>query len=145
MDLSDIESQADVDLSLNNIALDYESLRTPEIHNKYLKMLNASTMLWKYQEVARKKLYNQLWLYYSGKTDQNAPVQVKRGPLLLKILKVDLEQFIVADDEYGELLIKMEYQQQKIVYIKELLKSINNRNWNIRNAIEWKKFTQGSD
>ena len=28
-------------------------------------------------------------------------------------------------------------------YLERILKEINNRNWNIRNTIEWKKFLHG--
>jgi hypothetical protein len=34
-------------------------------------------------------------------------------------------------------------QKQKVDYLDSILKGINNRQWVIRNAIEWRKFMSG--
>jgi hypothetical protein len=39
--------------------------------------------------------------------------------------------------------MKLEYQKEKIDYLENVLKSINGRQWNIRGAIEWRKFING--
>ena len=51
--------------------------------------------------------------------------------------------YIEADSEYQEIGQKEEYIKQMVEYTERILKEINNRNWNIRNAIEWKKFLHG--
>ena len=44
-----------------------------------------------------------------------------------------------------ELNLKIVYQQEVVDVLDEILKSINNRNWIIRNAVEWHKLTNFSD
>ena len=39
--------------------------------------------------------------------------------------------------------LKMVTQTEKNDFLQEVIKNINQRNYQIRNAIEWKKFTQG--
>jgi len=34
-------------------------------------------------------------------------------------------------------------QQEKVNYLESVIKIINNRQWNIRSAIDWLKFTNG--
>ena len=38
MNLEEIQALADKDLKLDDTELDIESLKTPELHNKYLKL-----------------------------------------------------------------------------------------------------------
>ena len=39
--------------------------------------------------------------------------------------------------------MKMVNQKEKMSFLEEVIKNLNQRNFQIRNAIEWKKFTQG--
>ena len=36
--------------------------------------------------------------------------------------------------------LRMSYQQETVDVLDEIMKAINSRQWNIRNAIEWRKF-----
>ena len=42
---------------------------------------------------------------------------------------------------YQDTKLKIEYQEQKIKYLESIIKEISQRTWNIKNAIEWHKFT----
>ena len=42
MDLEQLQDLAEKDLKINDTELDLESLKTPQLHNKYLKFLNKS-------------------------------------------------------------------------------------------------------
>ena len=64
-------------------------------------------------------------------------------PFDLKVLKVDVGIYLDADTELQRLGQKKEYLNVAVVYLERVLREINNRNWNIRNAIEWKKFLHG--
>ena len=46
-------------------------------------------------------------------------------------------------DEILELQGKISYYESIIKYIDGIVKSIDNRGWDIRNATEWKKFEAG--
>ena len=61
----------------------------------------------------------------------------------LSILRVDLDKFIESDSDVILLCNKVDLQREKINYLESTVKSISNRIWNIRAAIDWVKFTQG--
>ena len=52
--------------------------------------------------------------------------------------------YLDADPELDKLQSKLVYQKEKINYLESILKSLNNRTFQIKNAIEWKKFTHGT-
>ena len=47
------------------------------------------------------------------------------------------------DEEIIDAENKIGYLETVVDYIKGVIKSIDNRGWDIKNAIEWKKFEAG--
>ena len=140
MRFDELQKMADVDLKIDDTELDLESIRTPQVHNKYLKIYTQSCLQLKRVRDERKVLYRDKWEYYTGKS---APEVYQAKPFDLKILKVDVGIYIDADTEYQEIGQKEAYLEKMVDYLERVLKEINNRNWNIRNTIEWKKFLHG--
>ena len=87
-----------------------------------------------------KKLYRDKWEYYGGKAD--AKVYATK-PFDLKVLKGDLNIYIESDQEIIDAENKIIYLETTSKYIDGVLKSIQSRGWDIKNAIEWKKFEAG--
>ena len=61
----------------------------------------------------------------------------------LNILKSDIDKFLDGDDDMITLANRILLQQEKVNYLESVIKIINNRQWNIRSAIDWLKFTNG--
>ena len=140
MRFDELQEMADVDLKIDDTELDLESIRTPQLHNKYLKIYTKSCLQLKRVRDERKVLYRDKWEYYTGKS---APEVYQAKPFDLKILRADVGIYIDADSEYQEIGQKEAYLEKMVDYTERVLKEINNRNWNIRNTIEWKKFLHG--
>jgi len=87
-----------------------------------------------------KVLYREKWEYYGGKAD--AKIYVTK-PFDLKVLKNDLHVYIESDKEIIDAENKIVYLETTTKYIDYVLKSISSRGWDIKNAIEWKKFEAG--
>ena len=83
------------------------------------------------------------WEYYTGKLDQDQLDEYGWEPFQLKILKQDIDLYMDSDEDLQKLLNKQAYQKEKINYLDAILKSVNNRQWNIKGAIEWRKFING--
>ena len=64
-------------------------------------------------------------------------------PFNLKILKQDVDKYLKADDEIIKLEQKVTYIQSVVDYLDKTIRVISNRTFQIKNAIEWKKFTSG--
>ena len=50
---------------------------------------------------------------------------------------------IEADKEYRDLKGKVEYYETVVDYLQEIVRSVSNRSFQIKNAIEWRKFEAG--
>ena len=51
--------------------------------------------------------------------------------------------FIGADEEVRKLQYKIDYIDQVLYFLDSVLRMINNRNFQIKNAIDWEKFKNG--
>ena len=140
MDLETLQKQVDVDLKIDDTELDLESIRTPQLHNKYLKLFTKYSLQLKKVKDDYDGLYKFKWEYYTGKSTMEV---YQAEPFDLKVLKSDVHIYLNADEELQKLGQRTEYLNVIVVYIERVLREINNRNWNIRNTIEWKKFLHG--
>ena len=98
-------------------------------------------MLLKKSEYEQKALKRQKWEYYTGKSD---PSVYKEKPFDLKILKADVHIYMDSDEELQKADQKEAYLRQVVNYLEQLLRSINTRNFIIKNAIDWARFTSGA-
>ena len=140
MDLSELQSEVDRDIKIDDTELDIESIRTPQLHNKYLKYYTKYSLQLRKVRDDYKSLHRVKWEYYTGKAD---PDIYQAEPFDLKILKSDIGIYLDADKDLQELGQKEAYLEVVVNYLEKILREINNRNWTIRNTIEWKKFIHG--
>ena len=143
MDLRKIREMVAKDMPIDDTELDLESLKIPQLHNKYLNLYTDEKLIAKKLEFDYKALRKLKWEYYTGKLDQTQLEELGWDTFDLKILKQDLDKYLEADSDLHTLYLKLEYQKEKIEYLDSVLKSINNRQWNIRGAIDWRKFING--
>ena len=141
MTLEELQQSVDRDFALDDTELDTESIKIALLHNKYLQHFNKFSLLLKKAEYEHKVLKRQKWEYYTGKSD---PSVYKEKPFDLKILKADVHIYMESDDELQKADQKEAYLKQVVNYLEQVLRSINTRNFIIKNAIEWKKFTSGA-
>ena len=142
MTLSEIQEQVRKDLKINDLELDIESLRIPSLHSKYLQLLTEHSLLLKKTLGEYAVLKRNKWIYYTGKAREE--VYKEKGDFPLKLITKDEERtFIEADEEVRELKGKLEYYETVVDYLQEVVKSISNRSFQIKNAIEWRKFEAG--
>ena len=140
MNLEELKLQVSQDLKVDDEHLDTESLKNQEIKAKYLEHKSKFELLLFKAKGDYKRLYREKWEYYGGKAD--AKIYASK-PFDLKVLKTDLGVYISADEEIIDAENKIGYLETVIDYIKGVIKSVDNRGWDIKNAIEWKKFEAG--
>jgi|SRR5210317_948933 hypothetical protein len=141
MDIEQLQELADKDLKINDSELDIEALKTPQLHNKYLKHLNKFKLLLTKSQAELNTLRRDKWEYYTGKADASVYAQ---KPFDLKILKTDIDKYLNADEEIQRLTQKVEYLTTVIDFLDRTLRQITNRTFAIKNAIDWRKFTSGA-
>jgi hypothetical protein len=140
MTLSDLQAQVKVDLKIQNDELNFEAVRTPDIHNTYNKMLMSERLALKKMEREWDVLYLKQWEYYRKKAD---PEVYKEKPLLKKILENDVKTYLPGDPDLQSLRAQIESKEELIDFLKRVMEQIAQRTWLIRNAIDYLKYLGG--
>ena len=141
MNLDQLKEEALQDLPIiDQEHLDQEAYKNQTLKPKWLDYKTRFELLLVKSKGDYQRLYRSKWEYYGGKAD--AKVYVAK-PFDLKVLKTDLHMYINSDEEVVKLSDKISYLETVIKFIDGVIKSIDNRGWDIRNATEWKKFEAG--
>ena len=141
MDLEKLQLEVDKDLKINDTELDLESLKTPQLHNKYLKHLTKFKLLLSRAEGDLAIIQKLKWEYYTGKAD---PQVYAQKPFDLKILRTDVDKYIDSDEEIIKAKQKVHYLQATVDFLDRTIRQIANRGFTIKNAINWRRFTSGA-
>lgn len=142
MDLEKIQNLWEEDSIIDLDNLHKESIKISILHSKYYKIYNNILLLKKIEDNKFKSLKKEKWLYYSGKSE---PEVYKEKPFDHKVLRQDIDKYMDADEEIIKSLSKLEYYQTMLNYLDSILKTILNRTYQIKNSIEFIKFTAGYD
>ena len=141
MTLEELQTQADKDLKINDTELDLESLKTPQLHNQYLKHLTKFKLLLSKAQIEYHTQRREKWEYYTGKA---SPQVYTEKPFNFKLLKTDIDKYLDSDPELAKYKQKVDYIQTVIDFLDRTIKQISNRGFQIKNAIDWRKFTSGA-
>lgn len=141
LDIDAIQKMWVEDAKIDENNLHTESLKIPQLHSKYYNIYNTITLL---REKAR-ETYNRVRLqrhnYYTGK----APIEVyEEEPFPYKVRdKEALQRHMDADEKLNKIDLKIRYYDIMLKFIEEVIKMISNRTYQIKNSIEFMKFTAG--
>ncbi len=141
MNLETLQSMWEKDSQIDADNLHTESLKVPALHAKYHEMFNNFLLLRKKAEQQRKNIRHERYEYYSGKADPEVYIE---NPFGKKIRDKDtMTKYLDADDKLKQISLKIDYYETLLNYCESILKQINNRTYQIKNAIEWQKFIAG--
>lgn len=143
MNFDELKEMIKSDLKIDETALDHESSKTAQLHNKYLSMFMDEKLKLKKLEREQSVLRKNKWLYYTGRLSKEELQQFGWEPFELNILKNESDTLIEADADWIKLDEKVYFQKEKVEYLEGVVKVIQNRQWQIRAMIDWIKFTQG--
>jgi|TARA_Y100000590_G_C15676240_1_gene998132 hypothetical protein len=137
MKLEDIMDQWKQDASIDNTNLGEESLQIPNLHAKYMEIYTKEKKTLRELKRYWKVLFQQRWEVIIAK-------QGKPPKHNIRLNKTELEKYYVgADEKLQEFEAQINDQEDKVDYLLGVLDTIKNRNWQIKNAIDWSKFQVG--
>ena len=141
IDLEAIQEMWEKDSKINPDELHTESLNIPSLHAKYFELYNTIFLLRKKAEQQRKNIRHERYEYFSGKSDPDVYIE---KPFPKKIRDKDtMQKYLDADGKLSNSSLKIEYYDTMLVYIESILKVIQNRTFQIKNAIEYMRFQSG--
>ena len=140
-DLETIQEMWEKDAKIARDNLHDESLNIPSLHAKYFQIYNTIFLLRKKAEQQRKNIRHERYEYFSGKADPDVYIQ---NPFPKKIRDKDtMTKYLDADEKLSNASLKIEYYDTMLTYLESILKVIQNRTYQIKNAIEFMRFNAG--
>jgi hypothetical protein len=131
------------DSQINREVLDDESLKISKLHHKYHEIYTYERLTLRKLEAELKVLKLEKFEFYTqGPTKET----VERGwqlPPIGKILKADANTYVDADKDIIDLSLKIGIQHEKIELLESIIKTVQNRGFQIKTAVDWIKFTSG--
>ena len=139
--LDSIQEMWEKDAKIDRDNLHEESLNLPSLHAKYFELYNTIFLLRKKAEQQRKNIRHERYEYFSGKAD---PEVYQKDPFAKKIRDKDtMQKYLDADEKLSNSSLKIDYYDTMLVYLESILKVIQNRTFQIKNAIEFMRFNSG--
>lgn len=120
-----------------------EAINIPSLHYKYLKILTDERLLLKKYDADLKKLRLDKQEFFLLGPTQETREKGWELPPSGKVMRSDLSTYIDADQDVINLTLKYGVQKEKISVLESIIQSINSRNFNITNFINWEKFKVG--
>ncbi len=143
MTLDDIINEWVKDAPIKALDAGQSSLDIAKIEGKYLAFIARERLILKKYKMDFADLKKAKLEWYKGIIDYQE--QQDRGwpAQPLKILNTDLPIYMDADKEIVALILKIGVQEEKVSYLDQVIKTLKNRHWTIRNYIEDTKFKNG--
>jgi hypothetical protein len=144
MTLTEIQEMWLTDCKINHSNLGASSVQVPLLHAKYLNLLTTTKLklrkcranLLEFKQLKRR--------YYRGELSKEELGELGwQQYLFAKPLKSDMDELLEADPAIIAMIDKVEYYETVVYQLESILGSINRRTWDIKNALEWEKFTNG--
>ena len=141
MKIEDIKDMLEKDRSIDHTQLDTESLKIPEQAVKYQQLSHDEAVILRYLEREYNIMKLKRWMYYMGKASDE---EYEKEPFDHKVLKSDVNLFLEADKKLNELQDRIILQTEKLKLVVEAGKIMQNKSFNIKNALEHQKFMGGA-
>jgi len=143
MTLDEIAAEWAKDSKIDKTELGVESIRIPELHSKYLKIFFDERRRLKGYQFQSRETYLKKYEYYNGKMSEEEMKDLGWEPFMKRLMKGEVDYYLDADRDMIQEKAKIVNQEEKIDMVAEIIKNLNQRNFQIKNAIDYLKFTNG--
>ncbi len=144
MNIEQLQEEWDKDCEIDDNYLGENSTATPKLHAKYVKILVQvklkHTKLSSDYNLTRKNKFR----YYRGELSRDELQDLQWDQWQgVKPIKNEMDEFLKGDEELNTMEIKIKYLETMVYFLESVLQQIKARDWQIKTAVEWKKFLAG--
>lgn len=144
MKIEDIMELWQEDAKIDKTEIGDESLKIPLLHSKYYNILIKEKLLLRRFEFELKKLKLDKYEFFTqGHNEETIKLNWKLPPKGM-ILKADIPMYLDSDSDIVELSLKIGIQQEKIEFLESVIKTIINRGFILKTALDFQKFAMGA-
>lgn len=144
MKLTELQAEWEKDSKIDQTNLGNEAANTPKLHSKYITLLSNAKLNLRKAESDYNNLRRMKFRYYRGEMTkaelEEAGWDQWQG---VKPLKNEMDEFLLCDADLNRITDKLEYHKTVLYFLEQVIRSLNSRTWDIKNSIEWTKFTNG--
>ena len=144
MTLDDIFDLWGEDSEIDRTELGNAALALAKLHHKYYQILSKERLLLRKLEADLKELKREKTEFYQDGPTQEQIDQGWKLPAKGRILKSDIGMYLDSDSDVIALNLKLAYQNEKIELLTDIIKTISNRGFHIKSAIDWERFKVGA-
>lgn len=144
LNFEELFNEWDKDSEIDKTRLDDESLRIPKLHHKYYRLFVTEKSRLRHLDGEMKKLKLEKIEFYSQGHNDETRAKGWKLPAKGVIIKSDVPMYVEADQDVIDLSLKIGVQQEKIEFLESIIKTLNNRGYNINTAVNFIKFVNGS-
>jgi hypothetical protein len=144
MNLEQLQEEWDKDCEIDDNYLGENSTATPKLHSKYIKFLVQVKLKHTKLQSDYLMLRKNKFRLYRGELSRDELVQLGWDQWQgVKPLKNEMDEFLSGDIELVNIKMKIDYLETMIYFLESVLGQIKARDWQIKTAVEWKKFLSG--
>jgi hypothetical protein len=144
MNIEQLQEMWDKDCDIDDNYLGEHATKTPKLHAKYIKILIGvklkHTKLQSDYNLTRKNKFR----YYRGEMSREELQEHNWDQWQgVKPMKNEMDEFLTGDSDLNNLEVKIKYLETMIYLLESILNQIKARDWQLKTAVEWKKFLAG--
>jgi hypothetical protein len=144
MQIEDILALWEEDSKIDNTEIGDEAIKIAKLHHKYYQILINEKLILRHRESELKKLKLEKYEFFTQGPNEETQAKSWKLPAKGLILKSDIPMYMDADDDIIKQSLKIGIQQEKIEFLESVIKTLMNRGYNLKVALEWQKFINGS-
>jgi hypothetical protein len=131
------------DSKINPTELGDAALDIPKLHHKYFRMMSGERMVLRKLEADFNTLMYNKRQWANGDLTREELQALNWTPILKRMMKSEQEDFLRVDPDVVKATNRIALQKEKLEALDSIIKMINNRSFQISNAINWAKFKVG--
>ena len=118
------------------------ALEIPFQHNKYLNHYTDLSQIKTSLEFEVRKLVKDKREYYGGEAEARIYAEKPFGNSIKTSEKMKV--YLESDEDIINIEAKIKFIDQMLYYLDQVMRQVSNRGFQIKSAIEWEKFINGS-
>jgi hypothetical protein len=144
MNIEQLQEEWDKDCEIDDNYLGENSTATPKLHAKYVKLLVQVKLKHTKLQSDYLLLRKNKFRLYRGELSRDELTDLGWDQWQgVKPLKNEMDEFLSGDSELVTIKMKIDYLETMIYFLESVLQQIKARDWQIKTAVEWKKFLAG--
>lgn len=123
--------------------LSEEAHKGIKFHAKYGRYKALESVLLRNMKIAYQKLKAEKEEFLQNPSQEVIKAKGWKVPARGRILKADIATHLGSDPEMIKMELSLGKQEEKVEFLKDILKQLNQRSYTIRNILDDRKFLNG--